>query len=172
MSEHTHNPEVRDSEESLAPQGEELPVLGPEDANGQESISGSSSTNTDEEEKDSQESNTEDDQDVPGDTFPRSYVEELREENAKYRQRAQRADDLAARLHTSLVSATGRLQDASDLEFAQEHLDDPEALTEALDDLLAKKPHLASRKPTGNVGQGASGSHGTVDLAGLLRSRA
>ena len=29
------------------------------------------------------------------DTFPRSYVEQLRQENGKYRQRAQRADELA-----------------------------------------------------------------------------
>ena len=29
-------------------------------------------------------------------TFPRSYVEELRQENGKYRQRAQRADDLVS----------------------------------------------------------------------------
>ena len=41
------------------------------------------------------------------DTFPRSYVEELRQENGKYRQRAQRADQYAQRLHTELVRATG-----------------------------------------------------------------
>ena len=106
------------------------------------------------------------------DTFPRDYVEKLRDENAKYRQRAQRADDLAHRLHTALVAATGRLQDASDLPFDQNHLDDPDALTEALDELLESKPHLSSRKPTGSIGQGVSDAHATVDLAGLLRSRA
>ena len=106
------------------------------------------------------------------DTFPRDYVEKLRDENAKYRQRAARADDLAHRLHTALVTATGKLQDPGDLPFDEDHLDDPEALAAAVDDLLARKPHLASRKPVGNIGQGASGSTSTVDLAGLLRARA
>ena len=61
--------------------------------------------------------------DEQADTFPRSYVESLRQENGKYRQRAQRADELAHRLHRALVEADGRLHDASDLEFADEHLD-------------------------------------------------
>ncbi|MGB6146004.1 MAG: hypothetical protein WBG75_00145, partial [Mycolicibacter algericus] len=43
------------------------------------------------------------------DTFPREVVEKLRQENGKYRQRAQRTDELAHRLHTELVRATGRL---------------------------------------------------------------
>ena len=75
--------------------------------------------------------------DEQADTFPRSYVESLRQENGKYRQRAQRADELAHRLHRALVEADGRLHDASDLEFADEHLDDAEALTAAVDALLA-----------------------------------
>ncbi len=99
------------------------------------------------------------------DTFPRSYVEELRQENGKYRQRAQRADQYAQRLHTELVRATGQLADPTDLPFDESHLDDPDALAAALDDLLARKPHLASRRPTGDIGQGAlSGSAGSVDL--------
>lgn len=106
------------------------------------------------------------------DTFPREYVEKLRDENAKYRQRAQKADDLAKRLHNALVTASGRLADPSDLEYSPEHLDDPEALETAITDLLAKKPHLGSRKPVGSIGQGANVSDTTVDLAGLLRSRA
>jgi hypothetical protein len=40
------------------------------------------------------------------DSFPRAYVEDLRHESGKYRQRAQRAEQ---RLHTELVRATGRL---------------------------------------------------------------
>ncbi|MEZ5211275.1 hypothetical protein [Gordonia sp. (in: high G+C Gram-positive bacteria)] len=43
--------------------------------------------------------------------FSREYVEKLRQENGKYRQRAQRADDLAHRLHRALVEQTGRLAD-------------------------------------------------------------
>ena len=106
------------------------------------------------------------------DTFPREYVEKLRDENAKYRQRAQKADDLARRLHSALVTASGRLQDASDLPYDESHLDDPEALETAISELLAKKPHLASRKPAGNIGQGASNTTDTIDLAAMLRSRA
>ena len=106
------------------------------------------------------------------DTFPREYVEKLRDENAKYRQRAQKADDLAHRLHNALTEATGRLQDASDLEYDESHLDDPEALETAISELLAKKPHLGSRKPAGNIGQGASNTTDTIDLAAMLRSRA
>ena len=117
--------------------------------------------------------NSEDSDDDSPDTFPREYVEKLRDENAKYRQRAQRSDDLAQRLHEALVTATGRLQDPSDLTFNEDHLDDPEALQAAIEDLLARKPHLASRRPLGDIGQGVTnGNTGDVDLAALLRSRA
>ena len=105
-------------------------------------------------------------------TFPRKVVEDLRRENANYRTKAQRADDLAARLHSALVAATGRLADPSDLPFEESHVDDPEALTAAIDELLTRKPHLASRRPVGDVGQGASASADTVDLAEMLRARA
>lgn len=105
-------------------------------------------------------------------TFPRDYVQKLRDENAKYRQRAAARDEIAAKLHTALVQATGRLQDASDLPFDQTHLDDPDALTAALDALLTAKPHLATRKPMGSIGQGVSGASDTFSLAGALRSNA
>lgn len=104
-------------------------------------------------------------------TFPREYVEELRQENGKYRQRAQLADDLAARLHNALVAATGRLADPTDLPFDEAHLSDADALTDAVDALLVVKPHLAARK-FGNIGQGASAAADTVSLSGLLRSNA
>lgn len=99
----------------------------------------------------------EDQPDDTAETFPRSVVEKLRQENGKYRQRAQQADTYAERLHTALVSATGRLADPSDLPFDAEHLDDADALTAAIDTLLADKPHLASRTPRGDVGQGQRG---------------
>lgn len=105
--------------------------------------------------------------------FPRSYVEKLRDENAKYRQRAQRADELAHELHRSRVEATGRLADPTDLEFSDDHLNDADKLTQAIDELLSRKPHLAARKPSGNIGQGyVSHNTSTVDLAGLLRAGA
>ncbi|MDJ0337630.1 hypothetical protein [Cryobacterium sp. PH31-O1] len=105
-------------------------------------------------------------------TFPREYVEDLRKENGKYRTRAQQADDLAARLHTALVTATGRLQDPTDLVFDEDHLRDSPKMIEAIDALLTAKPHLANRKPTGDIGQGASGVTDTFSLSGLLRSGA
>lgn len=108
-----------------------------------------------------------------GDTFPRAYVEELRQENGKYRQDArdagQRADALAQRLHTALVTALGKLADPTDLPFDEAHLEDPDALAAAVDDLLTRKPHLAARKVTGDIGQGARNGGESVSLLGMLR---
>ena len=105
-------------------------------------------------------------------TFPREYVVKLRDENAKYRQRAQHTDDLAHRLHEALVAATGRLADPSDLAFDEAHLDDADTLNAALDDLLTRKPHLATRRLNGHIGQGLSDPTTTVSLADLLRAGA
>lgn len=110
--------------------------------------------------------------DTDPETFPRSVVEELRRENAEQRVKAKHADDLARRLHLALTTATGRLADPTDLPFDEVHVDDPAALTVALDELLGRKPHLASRRPSGDVGQGATGQTDSVDLAGILRARA
>ena len=107
-----------------------------------------------------------------GDTFPRDYVEKLRDENAKYRQRAQDRDDVAQRLHTALVAATGRLADAADLPFDEDHIVDPDKMIAAIDELLQAKPHLASRKPSGSIGQGVSVVSDTVSLSGLLKANA
>lgn len=122
---------------------------------------------------DSEGTDSEDDPDGEPETFPREYVEKLRKESAGYRERAQRADQLAERLHTALVAATGRLADPTDLPFDAAHLDDADALSASVDELLARKPHLKSRRVVGDVGQGAGGvTAGAVDLAAMLRSRA
>ena len=105
-------------------------------------------------------------------TFDEKYVSKLRDESARYRQRAQRADQLAQRLHAALVTGTGLLQDPSDLPYDESHLDDPEALTAAIEALLATKPHLANRKPSGFIPQGATGAPSSLGLAGILRSNA
>lgn len=111
--------------------------------------------------------------DDEAETFPKSYVQKLRDENAKYRQRAQKSDELAHRLHRALVEADGRLADPTDLEFTEDHLEDAETLSEAIGELLRTKPHLAARRPAGDIGQGASGANSSaVDLAGLLRAGA
>ena len=105
-------------------------------------------------------------------TFPLEYVQKLRTEAAESRVRAKATDALATRLHASLVAATGRLADPSDLPFDAAHLDDDAAMNTAIDALLVAKPHLASRKPRGDVGQGQSGGSPVFDLAKMLRRRA
>ncbi len=113
----------------------------------------------------------EEDADEP-DAFPRAVVEELRRENARYRTRAGQVDAMSQRLHLELVRATNRLADPSDLSFHENHLEDVSILDAAIDDLLSRKPHLASRRPTGDIGQGATSEAASVDLAGILRARA
>lgn len=106
-------------------------------------------------------------------TFPREYVEKLRKENAGYRDKAKKTDDYAHQLHTALVKETGRLADPTDLPFDEEHLTNPSTVNAAIDALLATKPHLASRKPMGDIGQGImSEASETISLAGLLRANA
>ena len=112
---------------------------------------------------------TEEQPETEPDTFPREVVERLRRESAGYRERAQRADGYAQRLHQELVRATGRLADPADLPFDEGHLDDPAALSAAVDDLLSRKPHLGARRPLGDIGQGATRSAAGVDLAAILR---
>lgn len=114
--------------------------------------------------------------DIPtGDTFPRSYVEELRKESAGYRDRAKTADDraeqYARRLHTALVTATGRLENPADLEYRAEHLDDDGSqLREAIDQLLTDRPYMAKRVVKGDAGQGARGGNtGKPTWADLLQ---
>lgn len=117
-------------------------------------------------------SNTSNDEDRP-ETFPREYVEKLRRENAGLRDRAKRSDDLAAALWKARVEATGRLQDPSDLPMPDDaDPTDADTVSDAVDELLEHKPHLAARKVSGDIGQGPQNGSGDVDLAGLLRARA
>lgn len=106
----------------------------------------------------------------------RQHVQGLRKEAAKYRTRLRdseaKVEDLRTRLHTQLVTATGKLADPSDLAYDDTHLDDNDALHAAIDALVDSKPHLASRRPVGDVGQGATPEATTVDLAGMLRRSA
>lgn len=106
------------------------------------------------------------------DNFSRPYVEKLRKESAKYRERAKTAEDstgkLKARLHSALIALDGRLADPDDLPFDESFLEDEEKLTEAITELLEKKPGLRSRKVSGDVGQGRRGTSehpaGLIDL--------
>lgn len=108
------------------------------------------------------------------DVFPRSYVEELRQESGRYRERAKSAEnrcaDLERQLFTERVAATGRLADPADLPFDAEHLDDADALNAAIDTLLANKPHFKARRVSGDIGQGSRGDlDAGVNLLEMLR---
>ncbi len=105
-------------------------------------------------------------------TFPRAYVEQLRQEAADARVKARRADDLAQQLFSARVAATGLLVDPADLPYDEQLLDDPGAMEAAIEALITAKPHLASRIPRGDIGQGVSDPADTVDLAALLRAGA
>lgn len=103
-----------------------------------------------------------DEPDENAETFPRSYVEKLRKESQGYRERAKAAEanlDAALReLFTARVAATGKLADAEDLPYDAELLTDDDKLTEVVDELIKRKPHLAARKVSGSVGQGVTGT--------------
>lgn len=105
------------------------------------------------------------------DTFDRSYVEKLRKESAKYREKAKRTEELEHRLHAALVAADGRLADPTDLEFAPEHLDDPEALQQAVTNLVKAKPGLRAQQVRGDVGAGDRGTPKapTTDLLTIMQ---
>lgn len=113
--------------------------------------------------------------DENADTFPRKYVEDLRTESAKHRTEAKEArealEPLQRRLFETLVEKSGRLADPTDLAFDAALLDDA-ALTAAIDALLEAKPHLASRRVAGDVGQGAGEPVESFSLAGLLSATA
>lgn len=109
---------------------------------------------------------------VEQEQFPRAYVEQLRQEAADARVRARRADDLAQQLFSARVAATGLLADPTDLPYDEQLLDDQAAMEAAIEALITAKPHLASRIPRGDIGQGASGAADIVDLAAILRAGA
>lgn len=104
------------------------------------------------------------------DTFPRAYVEKLRKEAADARVKAQKVDELAGALWAARVAATGRLADPTDLPMPED-VDplDPEAVTAAVEELLARKPHLASRVPRGDVGAGVVSESAPFSLGALIR---
>lgn len=101
-------------------------------------------------------------------TFGADYVSQLRDEAKGHREKSQA---LAARLHTELVRQTGRLADPSELPFDQSHIEDPEALSAAIDELLTRKPHYAARTPQGNtVGQGVKDQGQSTDWLAQLKT--
>ena len=110
-------------------------------------------------------------QDEQQQTFDRAYVEKLRKESANYRDKAKRAQELEQRLHNALVAKDGRLADPADLEFDPDHLDNPEALSNAIANLVAKKPGLRAQRLSGDVGAGVreKPKPPTTDLLSIMK---
>jgi hypothetical protein len=74
----------------------------------------------------------------------------------------------------ALAANTRRLADPSDLRPSADLLDDdglpdPAKIDAAIEVLLTAKPHLASRTPRGDVGQGARGDQKESGLLDLMR---
>ena len=104
------------------------------------------------------------------DMFPRRVVEKLRSEAAAARVKAKEADALRQELFQARVMVDGRLIDPADLPYSEELLTDGDALTGAIDELLARKPYLAKR-PSGDIGAGARGDAATPsNLVTLIRN--
>lgn len=127
---------------------------------------------------DRDDSEDDDDEHTDADTFPRPYVERLRARSAGYRTRATAAEartgELERALFTERVRGIGALADPSDLPYDPEALDDPDALRAAVDELVARKPHLRRRGVTGSEtgAREQADSSGSVSLLGLMRGGA
>jgi hypothetical protein len=111
------------------------------------------------------------------DLFPRAYVEELRQEAADARVKAKRGDVAVERLVTLYAASTQRLADPTDLPFhedllGEDGLPDAAKVAAAVEALLTAKPHLAARRVTGDIGQGARPEHDEPSLSALLRAGA
>lgn len=131
----------------------------------------------------------------PGDDgrYPAEIVQNLRREAADRRRKArdadqarQAADDRVAQLSERLIAASvaqhaTTLADPADLLAHVDAADltdddgmpDPAKITSSATALLVKKPHLASRRPAGDIDQGArSDAREAVDFADVLRGAA
>ncbi len=128
---------------------------------------------------DDQQDDDGDDDQQDGDTFPRPYVERLRARSAGYRARAKqaegRAGELERALFTERVRALDVLADPTDLPYDAELLDDPDALAEAVRQLVKDRPHYRRRGTLDGAGTGSRDRAGTSDgvsLAAIMRGQA
>lgn len=103
-------------------------------------------------------------------------IARARKQAARYRRQLREVeserDELAAALWTERVAALGVLADPTDLPHDPDALHDPDRLRELADELVARKPHLRSRRIRERAGQGEGDGSGTVSLSGLLRRNA
>lgn len=168
------------AEESTQPAGVDDPTAAPEgDSEALEAVDDQTPTDDTEAPENGAQGDSEGDPEddtegtPEGDTFPRAYVEKLRKEAADARVKAGRAEELAAALWEARVTSLGRLADPTDLPMP-EGVDpmDLEAVAAAVDELLARKPHLASRVPRGDVGAGVVSESAPFSLGGMIRAAA
>lgn len=99
-----------------------------------------------------------------------------RQQAARYRRQLRdveaERDELASALWTERVAALGVLADPDDLPHDPDALHDPDRLRELADELVARKPHLRSRRIRERAGQGEGDDTGGVSLSSLLRRNA
>jgi hypothetical protein len=96
-------------------------------------------------------------------TFDEAYVSKLRDEAAKHRREKKALADRL--LDTTVAAAAADLADPADLLvyvdradlLGEDGLPDTERIVAAQNDLLARKPHLRSRQPRGDIDQGGRG---------------
>ena len=81
-------------------------------------------------------------------------------------------DELKAQILALLIEKDGRLADPADLPFEPEYLKDPEALYQAITDLITRKPGLKARGARGDVGagQGNKGAPKPIDLIDIIKN--
>ena len=116
-------------------------------------------------------------------TFPRSFVEQLRRESAEHRTLAKRADDMEARLLSAVArrgdpryprGSRGRVAGSRGERVAQRgRASRPREGSRRRRGAGCLEPHLAKRRLLGDIDQGARPeSSQAPNLAGMLRERA
>ena len=93
------------------------------------------------------------------DTFPAEYVRRLRAEAAEARVKAKIADTANEHLLAAYAANDGRLVDVEALALSPDLLGDDglvsrDKVAERIGELIAVKPHLASRRPTTTLPMG------------------
>lgn len=111
------------------------------------------------------------------DTFPRSYVQRLRERSNGYRlqlrERESDVDRLQRQLFAERLQRLDLVIDHDAVPYDPALLDDDDALQEHVEGLLAAKPYLRKRKVSGNIGQHSSNGGGSsFSLMDTLRHNA
>lgn len=118
-----------------------------------------------------------DDQGDDDDTFPRSYVQRLRERSNGYRlqlrERESEVETLQRQLFAERLQRLDLVIDHDAVPYDPALLDDDDALQEHVEGLLAAKPYLRKRKVSGNIGQHSSNGGGSgFSLMDTLRHNA